>query len=52
MSDAHISGMLAITYHELWRKNDIAKARKCKKTSVELEQGRKITLRLRAHPEK
>jgi len=49
MSDAHISDMLVITYHELWRKNDIAKASDCKKTSVELEQGRKITLKLRAH---
>jgi hypothetical protein len=44
--------MLAIAYHEQWRKKDKAKARKCKKTSVELEQGRKITLKLRAHPAK
>ena len=50
MSDALISDMLAIAYHELWRKNDIAKASNCKKTSVELEQGRKITLKITSSP--
>jgi len=41
--------MVAIAYHEQWRKKDKVKAKKCKKASVELEQGRKITLKLPAH---
>jgi len=41
--------MLTIAYHDLWRKKDAVKAKKCKRTSVELKQGRKITLKLPAH---